>query len=81
MIMLEFLLESLVLTLIGSVIGIILGIIVSAAVGVMTNIGLYIDSKLCVTVLAVSLLIGGCFGAYPAYKAASMRPVDALRSE
>lgn len=81
MIMLEFLLESLVLTLIGSVIGIILGIIVSAAVGVMTNIGLYIDSKLCVTVLTVSLLIGGCFGAYPAYKAASMRPVDALRSE
>lgn len=81
MIMAEFLFESVVITLIGSVIGLIVGIIVSASVSAAVNMGIYVNWKLCGTILAISLIIGGCFGTYPAYKAAVLKPVDALRCE
>lgn len=81
MIMAEFLFESVVITLIGSVIGIAVGVIVSASVSAFTSIGIYINWKLCGMILAISLIIGGGFGTYPAYKAATLKPVDALRCE
>ena len=81
MIMAEFLFESLVITLIGSVIGLAVGIIVSASVSAATSLGIYVNWKLCGIILAISLIIGGGFGTYPAYKAAALNPVDALRCE
>lgn len=80
-IMAEFLIESIVITIIGSVIGILCGMLISAFAGVAADIGFYIDWKLCGIILIISAAIGGGFGTYPAYKAASLKPVDALRSE
>ena len=78
-IMLEFLFESAAITFLGSVIGILLGTAISVIIDLVTSSGLYIDFGLCFTILIISLFIGGIFGAYPAYKAASLKPADALR--
>lgn len=78
-IMLEFLFESAAITFVGSVIGILLGAAISVVIDLVTSSGLYINFGLCFTILIISLFIGGIFGAYPAYKAASLKPADALR--
>ncbi len=77
----EFLIESELMTLIGCLGGIAIGWFVSAVMCHAVGGGVSVDPKIFVTVLCVSLFIGGCFGAYPAYKAASLDPVDALRRE
>jgi putative ABC transport system permease protein len=77
----QFLVETLVLTVSGGLLGIILG---SAAAKV---INYYVDWRTVVSVQAilisslVSILVGVVFGMYPAYKAASMNPIEALRYE
>lgn len=80
-IMAEFLFESELITFIGSLAGIGAGGIVSAAMCSAIGSGASVDLGLCGIVLLISLAIGGAFGAYPAYKAASLKPVDALRRE
>lgn len=71
----EFLFESALITFIGGIIGVAAGAAVSAVIGAGVNIGL------CGTVLLISVLIGCIFGVYPAFKAAELKPVDALRYE
>jgi putative ABC transport system permease protein len=77
----QFLVETLVLTVAGGVIGIILG---SAAAKI---INYYVDWRTVVSINAifvsffVSVLVGVIFGMYPAYKAANMNPIGALRYE
>jgi putative ABC transport system permease protein len=77
----QFLVETLVLTVSGGLLGIVLG---SAAAKV---INYYVDWRTVVSLQAilisslVSILVGVVFGMYPAYKAASMNPIEALRYE
>lgn len=76
----EFLTESVLMTLIGSAFGIAAGLIVSfigcAVFGAafVVNIGSLLFSA------AAAAAIGAIFGAYPAVKAAKMKPADALRT-
>lgn len=76
----EFLTESVILTLLGSAAGIAFGLLVSfmgclaAAVPFSINLGSLLISA------AASAAVGAVFGAYPAAKAAKLRPADALRS-
>ncbi len=77
----EFLIESELITLIGCLGGITVGWFISVMMCHAAGGGASVDPKIFVTVLCASLIIGGCFGAYPAYKAASLDPVDALRRE
>lgn len=79
-IMTEFLFESLLITFIGSVIGILAGAIVSATIGAAAG-NISINWSICGAILLISLTIGGGFGVYPAFKAAALKPVDALRHE
>lgn len=76
----EFLLESITLALLGSLAGmgagLLLAVIGCGALGVPLTVNL---GALAISA-AAAMGIGAAFGAYPAYKAASMRPVDALRS-
>jgi putative ABC transport system permease protein len=81
-IMSQFLIESVLLSLVGGVLGIGLGWLVMQAGGSLIE-GVQLTMTLDVTLLAtgVSSLIGIFFGLYPANRAASMRPIDALRYE
>ncbi len=75
----EFLSESVVLTLLGSLVGITAGLIVSAAGCVIMGVSFEINAASIVISALAAAGIGAVFGAYPAYKAASLNPVEALR--
>ena len=85
-ILIQFLTESSVLSLIGGLIGIALGWLISFAVGqiaaannadITPAIGL--DTVLMATLFSTA--VGLFFGLYPANRAASLEPVEALRYE
>lgn len=85
-ILIQFLAESSMLSLLGGVLGIILGWLISAAVGAVAAASnaditpvIGVDSVLLATLF--SMAVGLFFGLYPANRAASLEPVEALRYE
>lgn len=80
-IMLEFMTESVIISLIGSSIGSIAGQIV-ACIGAYV-VGMPIEFNFSIVFLCIfgTLIISAIFGIYPAYTAAKMKPVDALKFE
>ncbi|MCD6415650.1 MAG: ABC transporter permease [Planctomycetes bacterium] len=77
----QFLIETLLLALFGGVMGIGLGVILPAIVqrtaGMQTSVTLW--SLL--MAFGISAAVGLIFGIYPAYRAANMDPIEALRHE
>lgn len=80
-IMLQFLIEALLVSLMGCLAGIGLSwVILKVAAVVMNNsMSFTMDMKVVWLSVAFSVLIGVLFGLYPANKAASKKPIDALR--
>lgn len=80
-IMLQFLIEALLISLMGCLAGIVLSwLILKAAAVLMDNsMSFTMDMKVVGLSVAFSVLIGVLFGPYPANKAASRKPIDALR--
>lgn len=80
-IMLQFLIEALLISLMGCLAGIVLSwLILKAAAVLMDNsMSFTMDMKVVGLSVAFSVLIGVLFGLYPANKAASRKPIDALR--
>jgi putative ABC transport system permease protein len=77
----QFLVEASVLGILGGILGVVAGIL-----GVLYLPGLIGDpmttsATAAVGALAIALAIGVLFGVYPASRAASLAPIDALRSE
>jgi putative ABC transport system permease protein len=83
-IILQFMLEAIVLSIIGGGVGMAIGIIatVGAASLLSKQLGdLIIPYVLIVSIaLSFSIAIGMIFGTYPAIRAASLDPIEALRS-
>jgi len=82
----QFLLEASMLTGLGGVIGIIVGIIASYVISlIMKHLGydwaFVISWSSIVLSVGVSILTGIVFGLLPAFKAAKLNPIDALRYE
>jgi putative ABC transport system permease protein len=77
----QFLIESLLLGLAGGFIGILTGIGVSFALSQVFGWPQLISPVAVVGSAAFSMAIGVIFGYYPARKAASLDPIDALRFE
>lgn len=76
----QFLIEALVLSLLGGIIGVTLAFGIGT---VAEKIGYTFEPGTIVVAIAFasSAIIGLIFGIFPAYRAASLNPIDALRTE
>jgi putative ABC transport system permease protein len=77
----QFLVEAATLTTIGAVIGLILGGLASWGIRTATPVEASIPPLALVASLAVSAVTGILFGLLPAFRAARLDPVTALRYE
>jgi len=78
---LQFLSEAVMLTFLGGFVGILLGWLLSFAVSHFGNIATKISLLSVLLAFGVSAAIGIIFGFYPARRAASLNPIEALRYE
>ena len=77
----QFLTESIILTFTGGVIGIALGILTSYIISVVSSSLFIVSPSSILLAFAVSAGIGILFGWYPAQRASSLQPIEALRYE
>jgi putative ABC transport system permease protein len=77
----QFLIEAVVLTAIGGLAGLAVGEIVSLVVNKYSPLPAYVPLWAIGLGVGVSAAIGIVFGLWPAWKAARLNPIDALRWE
>jgi len=77
----QFLSEAIVLSLIGGIIGILLAIGLSILLNNFTDLRTVLNPLVILMAFSFSGAVGIFFGYYPARKAATLNPIDALRYE
>lgn len=80
-ILLQFLVESTILCLLGGLIGLALGASVSALLAHYAGWQTVVTSSSALTAFGFSAAVGMVFGIWPARRAASLDPIEALRHE
>jgi putative ABC transport system permease protein len=80
-IMSQFLTEAVVLSLLGGTIGILIALLAVYALNSVWNIRAIVNPLFILLSGGFAAAVGVFFGYYPARKAASMNPIDALRTE
>jgi putative ABC transport system permease protein len=81
-ILVQFLIEAVLVTGIGGCIGVLIGVgIIRFVIGGMGIAPAVYSVPWMILSFGISLLVGVVFGMFPAYKAASLNPIEALRHE
>jgi putative ABC transport system permease protein len=80
-ILVQFLAESATLSAVGGIVGVILAMSVGAVVRATTSMPVETSVTAVVVSLLISTGVGLFFGIYPAWRAAKLAPIEALRAE
>lgn len=75
----QFLVEAIILTMIGGIIGIITSLLISAGLRLYTDIHPFVEPRVVLVAVGVTLAVGITFGIVPAMKAARKDPIESLR--
>ena len=80
-ILIQFLVEAVLICLFGGVIGIGFGVVVSWILSTVANWNIFISPGSIILAFTFSVLVGVVFGMWPAWRAAKLLPIVALRYE
>ena len=77
----QFLIEAGVLTCLGGILGVLVGVGLAYGISKMSGVPIFISWYIVAATVVFSFIIGMVFGAIPAYRAARLDPIEALRHE
>ncbi|HVN48288.1 MAG TPA: ABC transporter permease [Bacteroidota bacterium] len=77
----QFIVEAVVLCQIGGMIGIVIGILIGNMVALLFNVPMVFPWMWAFLGFIITSFVGVVFGVYPAWKAANLDPIEALRYE
>ncbi|HVV87633.1 MAG TPA: ABC transporter permease [Kofleriaceae bacterium] len=80
-ILVQFLAEAAMVTMMGGAVGAALGVVGAGVIDRISPIGADLSMGAVIGALVFSALVGLAFGTWPAYRAAHLDPIDALRFE
>lgn len=77
----QFIIETITLCQLGGLIGMLIGLIGGWSLGSLMNLKIVFPTFWVILSIAVCTILGLVFGAYPAWKASKLDPIEALRYE
>ena len=80
-ILIQFIAEAMMLSLLGGIIGILIGWSVASIISYFANFPSLVTLTSVLIAVGFSMLVGLVFGVYPAWRAAKLSPINALRYE